>query len=82
MPKYHIHYNTGAGDFTVSGTLEQAMQQADAGAAYTQQDITISDNHGNIIARRPWYGTLTGIDDQSDPIQFGDFGFFADWYTV
>jgi len=77
--EYTVKYNTGAGDFTIEGSLHEAMLAADDVVVYTQQPITIVDETGNEVARREWYGVLTGIEDAEDPIQFGEFGFYADW---
>lgn len=60
------------------GTLEEAEKQADEGICYNQQDASIY-YHGKLAARRAWVGCLEGIDDNDDPIQFGDFGYYADW---
>lgn len=77
---YYINYHTGAGDDTAD-TMDKAMQVADAGAAYTQQDITIEDEAGNVVAIRRWYGVQYNKDedDAETPICFGDFGYYADW---
>ncbi len=79
---YKINYHTGAGDAEFTGDIWGAMAEADSGAAYTQQPITIEDEDGNEVARRPWCGVLTGIEDCQNPIQFGDFGYYADWYEA
>jgi len=76
---YKINYHTGAGDTEFTGDILLAMATADSGAVYTQQPITIEDEDGNEVARRQWYGVLTGIEDCQNPIQFGDFGYYADW---
>lgn len=76
--KYTIRYHTGAGDQEFTGDLAGAMAEADAGAAYTQQPITIEEG-GTTVAKRPWYGVMTGFEDCQNPIQFGDFGYYADW---
>ena len=56
---------------------------ADEGATYTQQPITIerADADGEMmeICQRPWIGCLDGLAEQDDPIQFGTFGYYADW---
>jgi len=79
---YTINYHTGAGNREFSGDLQDAMTEADSGAAYTQQPITIDDEVGDEVARRLWYGVLTGIKDCKNPIQFCDFGYYADWHEV
>lgn len=76
---YKINYHTGAGDKEVDGSLRDAMRAADAGAAYTQQNISIEDENGNEVAFRPWCGTTAEIEDQQNPIQFGSFGYYGDW---
>lgn len=76
---YHINYHTGAGNFSIDGTLEDAKRAADEGAAYTQQPIIIHDEDGNEVARRQWWGCREGIEECDDPISYGDFGFYGDW---
>ena len=78
--KYYINYNTVAGD-EWADTLEAAKELADDGAAYTQQPITIEDEDGNEITRRPWWGVAYDEDEapEESPICFGDFGYFGDW---
>ena len=80
--KYTINFNTGAGDKVVDDNIYAAMDQADSGATYTQQPITIEDESGNEVARREWYGVSDGWEDENNPIRFGDFGFYADWYEL
>lgn len=77
---YYINYHTGAGDGTAE-TIERAMQIADEGAAYTQQKITIEDEHGEIVMTRYWCGVEYAPDehDCEDPICFGSYGFYSDW---
>ena len=77
--KFFINYNTGAGNDIVYGDLFDAMEKADDGAAYTQESIVITDENGNEVARRQWYGCETGIEDEDDPIGFGGFGYYGDW---
>lgn len=78
-----INYHTGAGDRVIIGTLDDAMQAADDGAAYTQQDITIEWGDGNAIARRTWYGVPYDpeIDLSDNPICIGG-GYYSDWETL
>ncbi len=87
--EYKIDYNTGAGNIYIVDDLETAMLVADEGAAYTQQDIVIKivddecpECAWDVVCRRYWYGTTDGIENESDPIQFGDFGFYADWQEI
>jgi len=79
MSKYYIDYCTGAGNEYVNGNLDEAKEAADNGAAYTQQPIVIKDEAGNEVTRRPWWGCLSGIEEEENVIQFGDFGFYGDW---
>lgn len=79
---YTINYHTGVGN-TEEETLELAMKKADEGAAYTQQNITIEDETGNVVAVRKWWGV--GYDPEQtedapeDIIQFGNFGYYGAW---
>ena len=78
---YYINYNTGAGNETAE-SLSEAKRLADEGAAYTQRNITIYDDDGNEVAGRIWYGCMTDVELCEDPITFGDFGFYGDWYDL
>jgi hypothetical protein len=79
---YTILYHTGAGDIDGIEEIEEAMSKADKGVAYTQAPITIEDTDGNEVARREWFGLLSGIQEYQDPISFGDFGFYGDWMVA
>lgn len=81
MGKYYIDYNTGTGNEWVEGTLDEAKKTADEGAAYTGCGITITDEDGNNVAGRKWWGVEYDSDEHedSDPIQFGQAGFYGDW---
>ena len=77
----YINYHTGAGDETAD-TMEQAMEIADDGACYTQQDITIEHDNGTVIAERKWYGVQSSqedLEDGEDIIEFGSFGYYGHW---
>lgn len=75
---YTVNYHTGAGN-SAAETLDDAKKVADNGACYTQQDITVEDEEGNVAARRTWYGCTDGISECISPIRFGNFGFYGDW---
>lgn len=93
---YWVDYLTGAGDFEITGTLEEAKRAADDGASYTQRDILIYkqiklDGPGDLydselVCGRVWYGVeLTEEDmteDEDQYITFGSFGFYAPWQEV
>lgn len=55
MKSYTIDYGTGVTQ-DVTGTLSNAQEIADSGAAYTQTDIVILDDAGAEVARRRWWG--------------------------
>lgn len=79
--EYYIYYGTGAGNGIVHGSLEDAKAYADKGACYTQTDIRICNVRGELVAERSWWGFgLGGIEENCDPIQFGDYGYYGDWY--
>ena len=82
--KYFINYHTGAGNQTITGTLEDAQKIADEGAAYTGADITIEDEDGNTVMIRCWWGVKFDpeTDDSADPICFGDYGYYGDWQVA
>ena len=61
-------------------TLSEVKNKATEVVTYTQQDFWI-EKDGAEILRRKWYGSLDGIRDFTDPIQFGSFGFYGDWFS-
>lgn len=79
---YYIRYGTGAGDETAA-TLKEAMQLADDGAAYTQQDIKIF-SADELVALRHWWGVKYDPEEseESDIIDFGDFGYYGEWFVL
>ena len=83
LNRYHIDYNTCAGD-DYAQTLDEAKAIADRYASYTQQDIVITDWDGKEIARRRWYGVsvdedLYSDEDLDDLIRFGAYGYYDFW---
>ena len=81
---YYINYPTGDEPVLADAeTLDQAMSEADEGAAYTQEPITIEYGNGNVLARRRWW--CVGYDPDEDTekedeiIDFGAFGFYGAW---
>ena len=88
MTKYYINYHTGAGDRIIEAKdIYEAMDAADKGAAYTQCDITIEDDQGNMLATRRWYGVKYNqdedyTDDGTSVIEFGDYGYYDHWYLA
>lgn len=80
---FYIKYHTGVEDETAE-TLQEAMDIADDGACYTQEDITIEDDAGNVVATRYWNGVKWSEDEDDDcvgdVIPFGDFGYYTGWY--
>lgn len=77
--RYFVNYGTGAGNEWVSGTLEDAKNIAEGGAAYTQTDIRIQSENGEDVAVLNWYGVVPS-DDDIVTVRFGDYGFYGDWY--
>lgn len=78
---YTIKYHTGVQDDTAD-TIEEAMQTGDKHAAYTQQPITIHDETGKELYRRPWWGTKYDSEEDPDtvnPIPFCGSGYYGDW---
>jgi hypothetical protein len=78
MERYYINFGTGAGN-RYADSLEEAMEVADESASYTQRSITILDSDDNVVAVRGWCGCRDGIEEELDPIDFGDFGYYGDW---
>ena len=77
--KYRVRFNTGAGDYETA-TLIDAMEYADECASYTQQDIEIVNDAGDVEAVRRWWGIEAGANEQEeDIISFGKFGHYGPW---
>ena len=77
--KYYINYGTYAGNEWVYGTLEKAMETADFNATYTQESISITDKNNEIVAERFWNETNEYIENESNLIKFGDYGYYSGW---
>lgn len=79
---YYINYNTIDEYELDADTLEEAKAEADEGAAYTQRSIEITDEHGEVLARREWWGVEASEEDEEDDIiEFGSYGFYGPWYN-
>lgn len=80
--KWYVNFNNGMGEW-ITGTLDDAKALADNEAAYTQENISISDENGKIVSVRPWVGCKYDPDEEEDDtndcIFFGDFGYYASW---
>jgi hypothetical protein len=80
---YFVKFNTGAGDFEFTGTLETVMLEADKGVAYTQRDVSIENENGKLVAFRRWWGIAFNPDEteeeESEIIEFGSFGYYGAW---
>lgn len=80
---YYIDYNTIPPYAAEAETLEEAMKEADEGAAYTQQPIEIYNENGKVYARRQWWGITPSDEDyeKGDIIEFDSYGFYDVWQT-
>lgn len=81
MSKFEIVCN-GMSDFVEGENMdiETAQETADNNACYCQESIIINDANEEEPSRiRRWWNTLDGLADNENPIQFGDFGYYADW---
>lgn len=75
---YTVRFGTGTGDYTSGLPLDELMQQVARDVTYTQLDVCIEDEHGDCVARLPWYGTKAE-DGDAVTADFGDFGFYGTW---
>ena len=58
--------------------IEEALQEIEKNMAYTQADIKVYDDNGDIVALSKWYGVEPSEDDI--PLAtFGTFGFYDSW---
>lgn len=79
-----IDFGTGAGNYSIEGTVETAMESADRDAAYTQQSITIKADDGEAYIRRWWsveYDPSETESTEDDIIDFGKLGYYEAWET-
>ena len=72
---YTIDYGTTT---DTAETIDDAMQTADNNATYNGEDIKIICD-GEIIAIRKWSATRDLFNEMESPIDFGGFGYYADW---
>lgn len=76
---YKVDYQTGSGNFEAA-SLGEAMDLADQGASFTQESILIRNKNHDVVAFRNWVGcTDSERLLQKDPIEFGCYGYYADW---
>jgi hypothetical protein len=59
--------------------LDEAKEIADENISYNQASMVICDAEGSALCSRTWVGCLDGIEDNENPIQYGDYGYYADW---
>lgn len=59
---YIVNLNTGAGN-QEAHTLEEAKEIAIDLMTYTQQDITIETEDGEVVTRSRWYGVKPSEED-------------------
>lgn len=81
--KYMIDFQTGIVK-ECDGTLDQAMEMADAMMTYTHQNILIFDENDVEVARRNWYDVAYDpeIEDENEIVQFGNKGYYSAWYVI
>lgn len=70
----------GGGEYIVFNSLDDAQDYADERACYCQRDINIYSKKHTYIRR--WWGTIGGVEECTNPIQFGNFGFYGDWERI
>lgn len=77
---YIVNFNTGAGN-QEAATLEEAKQLALDGMAYTQENITIETEDGEVIATARWYGVEPSEEDYEAGIVLEEIGggFYELW---
>lgn len=77
---YTVNFNTGVGNVEVA-TLEEAKQVAVDLMTYTQRDITIETEDGEVIATARWYGVKPSEEDYEAGIVLAEIGggFYARW---
>lgn len=73
-----IDYNTGVKHTIKAYDLDEAKEQAQEQLSYTQESVNIYQN-GELVATLPWYG-VTPEEDAVVTEQFGDYGFYGEWY--
>ena len=89
--KYYVSCGgTGAGDF-IANTLGEAKRLSDGGRhSYTQMDIYIFEiedgetepkEDSKPCCVRKWRGVRfdSEVSDDTNPIDFGDCGYYGDW---
>jgi hypothetical protein len=64
--------------------IEDAKIEADESVSYCQSSIDLvetNDEGNESTITRKWWGVAfdSSVDESENPIQFGSFGYYADW---
>ena len=81
---YPLKIKIRVGEFEKSvdtADLEDAKNIADEEATYTQKNIEIYVA-GELVSVRKFWETSEGIKECENPIDFGEFGYYADWQEI
>ncbi|MED4352196.1 hypothetical protein P9265_07585 [Schinkia azotoformans] len=77
MEKYIINYHTGVMKQVEVESLNEAKEIAKEGIAYTQENVTIESEGGEVITAANWYAVEPEEDDEV-LVQVGG-GFYQVW---
>jgi hypothetical protein len=83
-----VNYGTSAGNYESNMDLNDLMHEVSEGLSYTQRNVTIENENGEIVARLPWYGLPYFPEDEYEDEEyevtadFGQFGYYGKWYIL
>lgn len=72
-----INYHTGVSEEVHTNNIEVAKEEAVKGIAYTQEKITIENEHGHVLTTSYWYGVEP--DENEQVLERVGNGFYRMW---
>lgn len=84
MRTYLVDYCNGFKQEIEAESFEEVLHDVDDHAQFTQSNIRVLElnpayEYPVFIAERLWIGVTDEIEQQVNPINFGELGYYADW---
>lgn len=82
MKNLIINFNNGFTTDVEVQDLNEAKEIAEEQMSYTQQNVTIQTEDGQVLAVSRWYGYEATEEEKEDGVvlaEFGNSGFYAIW---
>lgn len=76
---WYVSFGTLSDLLGIDGTLDYALKVADRNCECSQDDIVLLNSNLKPVAVRRWFGCRDGIEECSNPIDYGTQGYYSDW---